>query len=188
MKSFFSSTLAVAIIAFAVGAACGDGSSTDGEGAGGGSGGEGASGGEAPNGGAPAGGAPAGGSSGEGASTAERRCEDTFPAVSFATDVQPILTSSCAKSTCHAGFNPDAGLDLREGNAHASLVDLETTQCSGSRTRVVPGDLEESYMFHKLLGTDMCGNSRRMPLGGAPLSAEKLDIIAAWICGGARND
>jgi hypothetical protein len=104
-------------------------------------------------------------------------------------DVQPIFTTSCAKSTCHAGTQPDAGLDLREGVAHGELVDEMTSQCGGDRVRIVAGDPAESYLFDKVRGEELCGTSRRMPPTPNPMLAQgDLDILEAWICGGALDD
>jgi hypothetical protein len=120
-------------------------------------------------------------------------CEGA-PTVSFATDVLPILVESCSFSSCHAGAQPDAGLDLTEGNAYAELVNISTSQCNGSRVRVVPGDAAESYLVDKLRGVDMCGTGQKMPRtyppgsNAAPWTPEKTSIVEAWVCGGALDD
>lgn len=133
--------------------------------------------------------AGAGGAGGSGGGEPEVLCRPGLPTVSFATDVQPILTTSCAKANCHAGTNPDAGLDLREGAAYAELVNTSSTQCFGERTRVTPGDPEESYLFDKIRNKDLCGNSKRMPYPPtAMLPDEQRTLIEAWICAGALED
>jgi len=114
---------------------------------------------------------------------------DGLPTVSFAADVQPILTARCATSSCHGGSSPRESLSLAAGSAHGELVGVKTTECSGARTLVVPGDPSASYFLSKARGVDLCGTSRRMPPPPkASLSATDLDTIGAWICGGALDD
>ncbi|NUP08508.1 MAG: PE-PGRS family protein [Polyangiaceae bacterium] len=173
-------------------AACGDSSTSGGGGGGTPSDGGGAAGGSN-DGGAPAtdGGGGSGGADATGGAggAIEGLCGADLPVVSFAADVQPIFTSTCAKSTCHAGTQPDGSLDLREGAAHAELTNVSTSGCSGDRTRIVPGDPDESYLFDKIRGVDLCGTSHRMPPSPNPmLSDEQIAIFEAWICAGAKDD
>ncbi len=108
--------------------------------------------------------------------------------VSFAADVVPILTTSCAKSLCHAGAQPKAGLDLTAANAYGELVGVAAGQCSGgSRMRVEPGQPSESYVIDKVMNTDMCGNNKKMP-PSTTLSTAKIQTIADWICMGAPDN
>jgi hypothetical protein len=73
----------------------------------------------------------------------------TTPAVSFATDVQPIFTQHCAKAGCHAGTAPpppEKPLNLEAGQAFGNLVGVT----SGERPtllRVAPGDPLNSYLY-----------------------------------------
>jgi len=91
--------------------------------------------------------------------------------VSFANDIQPILTQSC--TACHGGtIEPD----LREGTAFASLMDLP----EGS---IVPGDAEGSELFEMLNG----GGDNPMPPGGS-IPAAQINLIRSWIDNGALNN
>jgi hypothetical protein len=108
-------------------------------------------------------------------------------AVSFAMDVQPILTASCAKIGCHTGVLPDAGLDLTAGAAYAEIVGKDATQCLDSRLIVDPGKPEVSYIVDKVSGHGICGGKKKMPPLGS-LSLEKIQIISDWICAGALDD
>lgn len=123
---------------------------------------------------------------GAGESCAGGVCQRCGEGVSFAADVQPIFTASCGGSTCHSGARPSAGLDLTAGRAHGALVGVAAFQCA-SRLRVAPGDPDGSYLMAKLLGVDMC-RGNRMPKAEESLTAEELDLVRDWICGGARND
>jgi hypothetical protein len=110
-----------------------------------------------------------------------------------------IFSTSCAFGSCHGGANPAAGLSLTAGNSCASLV--EQLSCVFSdRTLVVPGQPEQSYLFHAIAGDDLgtnpdgtCagltnGTPARMPLGGQPLCAGQIDQVKAWISAGAACD
>src|SRR6478609_7482082 len=48
-------------------------------------------------------------------------CADVIEHVSFATDIQPILTTNCATSGCHSGNTPEGNLNLEAANAYTSL-------------------------------------------------------------------
>jgi hypothetical protein len=139
-------------------------------------------------GGMPVGGASTGGAANGGAGGVAAACAGDLPVVSFVADVQPIFTQSCAKTNCHKGNQPDAGLDLSAGKAYAEIVGVDTAECSGDRTRVIPGDPDESYLFDKVLGVDLCNKSSRMPINSAKLSEAKLAVLHAWICAGAPDN
>jgi hypothetical protein len=110
-----------------------------------------------------------------------------------------IFTKSCAFGSCHGGANPAAGLDLTTGHSCGGLVN--TSSCVFSnRMRVVPGQPDQSYLYHKVAGDDLgsnpdgtCaglanGTPSRMPLGGVPLCQGQIDQIKAWITAGATCD
>jgi hypothetical protein len=106
----------------------------------------------------------------------------------FAQDVEPILDQGCAISGCHITPDPQEGMDLSEGHAFASIVNVPANQ--SSLHRVQPGDPDGSYLIIKLQGTidTADGSGSRMPLNRQPLSAATLDIIRAWIQTGANNN
>lgn len=113
-------------------------------------------------------------------------CTCGMTSVPFA-DVQTILTNSCTSMNCHSGAMPKAGLDLTAGAAYAALVNKTTSQCNGSRTRVMPNKPEESYLVDKLMGIELCGTSKRMP-PLASLPAKDIQTISDWICAGALEN
>jgi hypothetical protein len=133
---------------------------------------------------------------GPGSSCADGQCQCSSTSISFANDVQPILTGSCAAAGCHDGVGAPGGpggpggppggattLDLTIGSAYQSL--LETTTSCGPV--VVPGDAAASLLIGKLTGTELCMGSQ-MPKGDPPLAPELIDTIAAWVCQGAENN
>lgn len=130
---------------------------------------------------------------GPGTSCFDGQCQCGSVTVSFAADVQPIFSASCASMGCHGGASgagrpgdPRAGgssLDLSLGSAYQSL--METTTTCGAV--VVSGDPEASLLIGKLTGTALCTGSQ-MPKGDAPLAPELIDTIAGWICQGAEDN
>jgi hypothetical protein len=96
--------------------------------------------------------------------------------VSFASQVVPILLDQCGN--CHGDRDPESNF---------SLTSLETL-IRGGRTgpAVVPGKGGDSLLVKKLRGVGIEG--QQMPLGKAPLPADQIAMIAAWIDQGARID
>jgi hypothetical protein len=130
---------------------------------------------------------------GPGASCFDGQCQCGNATASFASDVQPIFTASCASSGCHDGVRGPGrpggqgggatSLDLTAGNSYQSL--LETTTSCGPV--VVPGDPGSSVLIGKLTGMALCTGSQ-MPKGDAPLAPALIDTIAVWICQGAEDN
>ncbi len=102
----------------------------------------------------------------------------------FAADIQEIFDRvGCSSSSCH-GSAMRAGLDLRPGNAWASLVGVTAT--NEPILRVSPGDAEESYLVIKVEGRQTVGSP--MPLGGTPLDDIDVTNLRNWIDNGAPNN
>ena len=104
--------------------------------------------------------------------------EDAGPAtVFFATDVGPLIRSSCGGTGCHNVSNP-----------YRLLTSSRTGCMSVAEGRwVVPGDPDASYVVRKLEGTPgICG--LRMPRLRTPLTAGEIATIRTWIAEGARNN
>ena len=90
--------------------------------------------------------------------------------VDFARDVQPIFRQNCVG--CHGPTKQNNGLRL---DRRSSVMK------PGSR-RVMPGNLENSFLYHRLIGTEF---GIQMPPTG-PLRPEQIQIIKAWIEQGAE--
>lgn len=101
--------------------------------------------------------------------------------LSFERDVQPMLFTQCG--ACHLGADAEAGLDLVT-NPYAAVVDVPSGQAP--YLLVQPGSGIESYLWHKLNGTQVLaeGAGASMPLGRA-LGGEELDLVFDWIEEGA---
>ncbi len=112
--------------------------------------------------------------------------------VSFADDIVPLFASTCGTS-CHvvnSATGGSAGLNLKAAFAHAELVAKDASQCRNARAdqlRVVPGEIGQSYLMDKLLGTNMCSGTR-MPKGGAKYTRARLALVGRWICQGAPDN
>ncbi len=109
--------------------------------------------------------------------------------ISFANDIQPIFTNSCALSGCHAGSSPQVGLNLSEGQSFQNIVSVASVELA-SMNRITPGEPDNSYLIHKIQGTQgsVGGVGDRMPLTGCCLSQAQIDTIRAWGEAGAENN
>jgi len=106
----------------------------------------------------------------------------------FADDVQPIFTANCAFSGCHAGSSPAQGMNLSDGQAYANIVNVQSNE--SGLLRVDPGDPDQSYLVHKIQGTQgtVGGSGGQMPLGGTPLTQAQINLIREWITNGAQEN
>ena len=109
--------------------------------------------------------------------------------ISLSADVQPIFTGNCALSGCHAAPSPVEGMNLASGQTFSSIVNVRSNE--SSLLRVAPGEPDNSYLVHKIQGTQVTeggGCCDRMPLERLPLSAAQIETIRSWIAAGAENN
>lgn len=99
----------------------------------------------------------------------------------FFAGVQVIFNQSCAFASCHQGPNPSSDLSLEEGVSHANIVLVDSVQ--SALKRVEPFDLHASYLFKKVLGTDISGS--RCPRNMPPLFEYEIVLVKNWILRGA---
>lgn len=111
------------------------------------------------------------------------------PPLSFAVHIQPTFTASCATGGCHVGVTPAADLNLSQGQAHAEIVNVASSQVPHLML-IEPNDPDSSYLMIKLLGDAglIAGVPSQMPLSGPALRAGQLDTIGLWIDNGAPNN
>jgi hypothetical protein len=107
-------------------------------------------------------------------------------AVSFASQVQPIFTSNCALSGCHAGSGARQGMDLSSGNAYNNIVNKKSTEVSAFYL-VDPSKSDSSYLYMKIMGASGTAGARMPYLRGALASAD-IEMIKSWIDQGAKNN
>ena len=105
--------------------------------------------------------------------------------ISFSKDIQPILTKNCATEDCHIAPKPAKKMDLSEGKAYMSMVNVTSREMPKLKI-VAPGNLELSYLYDKLTGNQDEGD--RMPSGKKALPKAEIELIKKWILAGAPGD
>jgi len=122
-------------------------------------------------------------------------CTPGAAQISFARDVQPILTSRCAIAACHTGPSATASgkQSLDADVAYADSVNAPAT--TGKLLRVKPGSIRSSQMAHRILGQGLPRGGAVMPLGcpgfppaGGCLTPGETFTILSWIAKGAPDD
>jgi hypothetical protein len=114
--------------------------------------------------------------------------------VSFALNIQPIFTNSCAVPSCHSGTTAPLGMSLEEGKAYTRIVDVTAGETTAAPhvgpvlKRVAPGDSVNSWLYRKITGTHDVGALMPPPTSGGTLSPAEKDVIKAWIDQGALNN
>ena len=89
-------------------------------------------------------------------------------------------------SRCHASARAAADLDLSADNAYHNLVGKKATKDS-TKTRVVPGDADSSFLYKVITEGDENVGYSHPGLFADEKYAPFLDIIKAWINGGAKE-
>ena len=102
--------------------------------------------------------------------------------------VQTIFTGNCAYSGCHAGTNPQQGMDLSAGRAYDNTVGVASRQVP-RLLRIEPDHPDSSYIVLKLEGNAgaVGGVGTQMPLGGM-LSQAQIETVRAWVASGAPRN
>lgn len=105
--------------------------------------------------------------------------------VTFRQQVLSIIEGECLY--CHLTGAEQGDLNLEDGGGYEALVSQPSKQ--SKYLIVAPGDPGKSYLLAKIEGTHpaMGGSGERMPPLG-PLAKEQIEIIRAWIVGGAKKD
>jgi mono/diheme cytochrome c family protein len=108
--------------------------------------------------------------------------------VSFAAQIQPILTTAC--TGCHSpggsAMLDGIPMDLREGEAYDAVVHRPSAQ-DAEWTLVVPGDSGSSLLYLKV-SSDSPPVGVRMPRFSPTLSPSEIELIGDWIDQGALNN
>jgi hypothetical protein len=104
-------------------------------------------------------------------------CNTTYSNLSFASDIQPILTTNCAISGCHSGASPQGNLNLDAANSYAAL------------SKKGSGYLDVSDPKSSVLYSSIVSISDPMPPNGMQaISACDLKRIETWMSEGAKNN
>ena len=92
-----------------------------------------------------------------------------------------VFTPRCI--SCHSGAAARNNLHLDDAQtSYDNLVGVRATEYA-VLFRVAAGDPDNSYLIHKLEGTQEVGS--RMPLNGPYLDTETIGVIRQWITDGA---
>ena len=93
--------------------------------------------------------------------------------IDFERQVHPVFAANC--QGCHSETKRSGGLSL------ATYADALDGGRSGATIK--PGSSSKSLLIQRITGE----MQPRMPLGGAPLPADQIELIRSWIDGGARQ-
>jgi hypothetical protein len=101
----------------------------------------------------------------------------------FAATVQPFIDKAC---NCHQSTPVlMAPFSLKAGEAYQQLVNVPSMQLP-SMVRVKPGSTAQSYLWHKIDGTQLqVGGSGMIMPYTFPLTADEKMIFERWINAGA---
>jgi hypothetical protein len=106
----------------------------------------------------------------------------TEPVAFTDSQVQDLFNMKCVR--CHAGAT--TVLDLRSFKSTTINVPVSksgTADCADSKTqtRIVPGDRDASLLWHKVKGTQDCGDPMPPPSKGTKLTATELERLGLYI-------
>lgn len=88
-----------------------------------------------------------------------------------------VFTPRC--SGCHVGAAAPRGLQLTDAEtSYSMLVGVRSSEFP-DLFRVSVGNPDDSYLIHKLEGTQEVGE--RMPRGGPYLDSDTISVIRTWI-------
>jgi hypothetical protein len=110
--------------------------------------------------------------------TARAQQTPTPPVEQLEEQVQSILDRTCARAGCHAGPNPQRGMNLSAAKFRSSTVGVPSEE-KPSLLRVHPGEPDSSYLVHKIEGRSNI-EGQPMPLLGR-LSEEEVSTIRDWV-------
>lgn len=123
--------------------------------------------------------------------TATASASPTVTQEAWLTRIQnTIFTPSCATAFCHDAQTMSAGLNLSSEASYAALIDVVPTNAvarTAGLLRVEPFVPANSFLIVKVTQPGV-GQGSKMPLGGAPLSAEQVALLTGWIEAGAPGN
>ena len=119
--------------------------------------------------------------------------EDTTPGSTFEKIQEEIFTQGCALQSCHSSITRAGGLSLEESAYHdlIGVAPANPTANAAGKLLVAPGDLDNSFLWHKITAMLAAGEGRPMPIGTDGLIAlrpDQVDLIGDWILAGAPEN
>lgn len=97
-----------------------------------------------------------------------------------------VFAQSCALSGCHDSESHAGDLILLSGAAYGNLVGIapdNAAATSDGLLLVTPGDADLSFLYRKITGDLLGGYGSMMPLVGADVPPQLVEIIRLWIVG-----
>ena len=91
--------------------------------------------------------------------------------VCFNTAILPLFLANCATSGCHDSKTAEEGYDL---TSYEKIV----------RKGITAGNAKKSKLYQVIIDTS---RDRMPPPPNAPMSSDKIQLIASWIDQGAKN-
>jgi hypothetical protein len=118
--------------------------------------------------------------------SADAAADAGCPSVTIA-QVQTTVFAGCTGFGCHDATTQSGGLNLTAGHSAAALVGVHAS-IAPSLVRVVPGDVANSFLWHKLTNMLPSDGSQgvAMPRGEGMLPTSQLDLVRCWIETGAH--
>jgi len=114
--------------------------------------------------------------------------DTTQPAtVSYQNDITPMFEEpkyGCGALDCHG----DLASSNYSVNTYEDLFSQGDEAFAMNVCSIKPGDPDASYLFLKMQGQAGTIQGERMPLGGAMVTPDDLDLMRVWILEGARNN
>lgn len=107
------------------------------------------------------------------------------PSATFARVQNEVFTPTCARLGCHDTLGQQSQQVLTAGRAYVNTVGVPSVELP-QLMRVTPGDPTNSYLYRKIIGSNITGD--RMPQGLPPLSDAQIKLVRDWIRRGAPND
>lgn len=92
--------------------------------------------------------------------------------------VEQLFQEKCA-GECHAGSDPEAGLDLVTPGAAMRVMGRASVQEACDGLMIVDPTGGDSLLVDKLTDTPPCG--ARMPFGQSKLSGAEVECVRRWV-------
>lgn len=94
------------------------------------------------------------------------------PAISYQSDIQPIIIGNCTQDGCHGNVNPE----------DFSLLNYDEVM---SNTEIRPKNAQGSKLYKVINGA---GEERMPRAPNSPLTDQQIQLIYLWIMQGAKNN
>jgi hypothetical protein len=101
-----------------------------------------------------------------------------------------VFDVSCSSDSCHSSVGQAGGLVLESEHSWDALMETPPNNPFALQhgfMRVMPGEPERSFLLAKLTNNLAAGEGSPMPYNAAPLTADTIEVLEAWIAAGAPS-